>query len=129
MRAIGLVGAVVADEMHEVLRRRRPDRDQAAEIHQQAAIAIEHQYALVGPPQRQPQAMRGGEPHGADREIVERARIELAPFRGRAVGSNHDLVRHMAGENPEAVVAFHHLRHPGGSGLRPIRSATGSDLA
>src|SRR6266576_5811226 len=47
--AVGLVAAIVAHEMHKILRRNRADRDEAAEVHQQAAVAVEHDDALVGP--------------------------------------------------------------------------------
>src|SRR5258706_12921330 len=49
MAAIRLVGAVVAHEVVQIGRRRRRDGHQAAEIHEQAAVAIEHDDAPVGP--------------------------------------------------------------------------------
>src|SRR5216683_4016514 len=77
MAAIRLVGAVVAHEVEEIGRRRRRDSNQAAEIHEQAAVAIEHDDAPVGPPQRQPERVRGGEPHGAVGQVVERMRPDV----------------------------------------------------
>ena len=108
--------------MHEVLRRRGRDRDQAAEIHQQAAVAVEHDDAPVRPPERNAEPMRGAEPHRADREVVERARIEVVPLDRAAVGGDHHLFGDVALEDLEAFVAVHH------DGLRPTRNATGDDF-
>jgi hypothetical protein len=83
--AIGLIGAVLAHEVIEVRRRDGAYGHQAAEIHQQAAVAIEHDDAPVGPPQRQPQRMGRGEPHGAMGEIVERMWPDVDPVERAAV--------------------------------------------
>src|SRR5260370_12316504 len=58
MAAIRLVAAVVAHEVEHIGRRRRRDRHQAAEIHEQAAVAVAHDDAPVGPPTRQPDRVR-----------------------------------------------------------------------
>ena len=45
--AVGFVAAVLTDEVDEVLRRDACDRNQRTEIHQQAAVAIEHNNLAV----------------------------------------------------------------------------------
>ena len=94
--AVGLVGSVVRHEMDEVLRRDSGDGHQAAEIHQQAAVALQADNALIRTAERQPEPVRGIQPHGADGKIIERARLELDPIDGRAIGRNHGLVGDMA---------------------------------
>src|SRR6266545_1872084 len=144
MAAIRLVGAVVADEMHEVLRRRRPDGHEAAEVHQQAAVAVEHDDAPARIGERETKCVRGGESHRAHGEVVEDARAEVVPLDRRAVGRDHDLIGDVACEHLEAVFSFHHgtgalfqslwvvavaLQLAKASGLRPMSSATGKESA
>ena len=125
MAAVGLVGAVLDHDVHEVLRRRRRDGDEAAEIHQQAAVALQADDAFAGPSERQAEGVGGVQPHRADGEVVERALAEVEPVHRRAVGRDDDLVGHVARKHPEAFVALHH----DADGLRPISSATGCDLS
>ena len=125
MSAVGLVGAVLHHDVHEVVRRGRGGGDEAAEIHQQAAVALQADDAFAGPSERQPQGVGGVEPHRTDGEVIERALPEVEPVHRRAVGRHDDLVGHVARKHPEAFVALHH----DAEGLRPISSATGCDLA
>ncbi len=125
MAAIGLIGAVLHHQMHEILRGHRRDGDEAAEIHQEAAVTLQADDALVRPAEREAERMRGVQPHGADREIVERALAEREPVDRRAVGRDHDLVGHVPLERAKAFVSLHHDI----DGLRPTRNATGWELA
>jgi hypothetical protein len=125
MAAVRLVGAVLEDEMKEILRRDLADRDERAEVHQQAAVAVEHDHALVGPAEREAEPMRGRKPHGTVREVVERMRADVDPVERRRVDRQHDVgVGHVPGQRLEAFVALH--RH---AGLRPISSTTGCEVA
>ena len=104
MAAVGLVGAVLADEMKQVLRRRLGDGDQRAEVHQQAAVAVEHDHPLVGPAEREAERMRGREPHRAVREIVERVRPDVDPVERGRIDRQHDVgVGDVARDRREAV--------------------------
>ena len=106
--AVGLVSAVFADEMDEVARRDLGDGHQAPEIHQQAAVAVEHDDALVGASQRQSQRMRRGLAHRADAEVDQRLRLDRPPFERGLIDGNDDLVRVMASQQLQAFVAAHH---------------------
>ena len=109
MRAVGLVHAVLAHEMNKVRGCLAGDGDERAKIHQQAAVAVEHDDALVGPPQREAQRRRRGLPHRADRIICQRmVGPERAPFLRRLIDRHDDLVAHVAGEDAEGEVASHH---------------------
>ena len=123
MAAIGLIGFVLRNQMNEVLRRHRGDRDQAAKIHQERAVALQDDDALVRPAQRQTEPVRGVEAHRADRRIVEDAGSDFDPIHRRAIGGDHRLIGDVASQNPETFVALHHV------GLRPIRNATGANSA
>ena len=124
MAAVGLVGVVVDDEVNEVLRRRRRDRHQAAEIHQKAAVALQAR-RRAGPAGRAPGQAPCDEssPMAPIEQIVERARTDLDPVDGGTVGRDHRLVGDVAGQDAKAFVAFHHDTW----GLRPTRNATGCD--
>jgi hypothetical protein len=57
MPAVRLVGVVLHHDVDKVLRRRRRDRHQAAEIHQEAAVALQADDALVRPPKCEAECM------------------------------------------------------------------------
>jgi len=59
MAAVRFIVAVFAHEVIVVRRRRRGDRDQAAEVHQQAAVAVEHDHLVVGHGERDAERVRG----------------------------------------------------------------------
>ena len=124
MAAIGLVGAVLDHEMDQVFRPRLGDGHQAAEIHQKAAVAVEHDDPAVGQPDGEAEGVRGGLPHRADADEVERARVDRHPLEGRRIGRHHDGAAAVLGEFAEAFVAAHHR-----SILRPISATTGRDSA
>jgi hypothetical protein len=125
MRAVRFVGSVLHDEMDKVFWRRRGDRHETAEVHQQAAVALQTNDAPVGSPERQTQRVRGIEPHRAHGEVVERPLPEFEPIDGGTVGRHHDLVADVARKRAEALISLHH----DGEGLRPINSASGCDAA
>src|SRR3984957_3114553 len=125
MAAVRLVGVVVGDEVNEIFWRCGRDGHQAAEIHQKAAIALQDDDAPVRPAERQAKSVRRIEPHGADRQIVERPRAGLDPVDGGAVGRDHRFVGDVAGQDAKTFVAFHH----DALGLRPTKNATGCDSA
>src|SRR5215468_19040 len=77
--AIRLVGAVLTHKVVEVGRRLRCDRHQAAEIHEQTAVTVEHDDALVRPPQCKAERMRGRKPHCAVGQVIERMRPDIDP--------------------------------------------------
>src|SRR5262245_54771013 len=72
--AVGLVAAVDADEMDEVLGRSVRDGGQRTEVHQEAAVAVERQYLLVRQAEREAERVRRCLAHGAHRQEIERAR-------------------------------------------------------
>lgn len=72
MAAIRLIGAALAQEVHEVIWLLAGDRHQRAEIHQEAAVAVEHDDAPVVPGQRQAERAGRGLTHRADRVIGKR---------------------------------------------------------
>src|SRR6516162_7656032 len=109
------------NEMHEILRRHRSDRHQAAEIHQERTVALQHDHALVRLAERQAQAVRDIEPHGADRRVIEYARLDRHPIDRRAVGRNDSFIGDVPGEHAKAFVTLHH------DGLLPTRNATARD--
>ena len=125
MSAVGLVGAVLDHDMDEVLRRGRGNGHEAPEIHQQAAVALQADDALVRASKRQPQRMGGVEPHRTDGKVIERALPKVEPVHGRTVGRHHDLIGHVTRKHPETLVSLHH----DAEGLRPINSATGCEPA
>src|ERR1700743_152853 len=49
MTAVRFLGAVLHDEVIEILGSGFGRRDQCAEVHQQAAVAVEHDHAAVWP--------------------------------------------------------------------------------
>jgi archaeosine-15-forming tRNA-guanine transglycosylase len=111
--------------MDEVLRRRRGNRHKRSEVHQEAAVALQTDDTLFGPAERQAQRVRGIEPHRAHRKVVERAFAELEPVDGGTVGRDHNLVGDMPRKRAETLVSLHHAAE----GLRPIKRASGCDVA
>ena len=61
VRAVRLVGAVLEDEVDQVLRGRLGDGDQRPQVHEQAAVSVEHPDAALGHPDREP-PVRGMSP-------------------------------------------------------------------
>ena len=119
--AVRLVSSVLRDEVHEVLGRDFGDRHQAAEIHQQRAIALQDDDALVRPAERETEPMRGIEAHRADRRVIEGARRDLDPVHRGAVGRDHPLIGDVTRQGAKTFIALHH------SGLRAIKNATGCE--
>lgn len=111
--------------MREILRCRTGHREQAPERHREAAIAVDHDHAPVGTAERQPEAMRGGEAHGADRIIIQRMRPQEIPVQRRAVDGDDDRLAGMRGHDLEGLV----MRDHAATGLRAIRMATGRDAS
>ena len=79
MRTIHFINAIFKHEMMQVLRRGIGDAHQRTEIHQQAAVAVEHQHMPVGVGQRQPESVRRGLPHRPGGDIVQIARVYRHP--------------------------------------------------
>src|SRR5262249_39051280 len=106
-------------------RRRRGDGHERAEIHEEAAVALQADDAPPRLAERQTQRVRTIEPHRAHGKIVERALPEREPIDRGRIGRNHDLVAHVPLQRAKAFIALHHAA----GGLRPINSATGCDAA
>jgi hypothetical protein len=112
--------------MHEIARRDVADRHERAEIHQKAAVAVEHDHSPLGAGQRQAETVRRRETHGADGHVIQRMiGPRRNPVEGGAVGADHDVVGNMPCKNLEALIALHH----DGIGLRPRRIASGRLVA
>ena len=79
-----LVHAVFEHEVIEVLRRRAGDRDQRAELHQQAAVSIDDDHFARRLRQREPQSDRRCGAHAADDVQVVRDSRSAAPVPPRA---------------------------------------------
>src|SRR6185312_3689480 len=108
MAAIRLVFAILTDEMQEVRRLLIGDGDERAEVHEQAAIAIEHDDALVGPCQRKAKRAGRGLSHRADRVIGEGVvGRDAVPFLCRLIDRHDDLIPNVAREYLEAEIAAH----------------------
>src|SRR5208282_1674021 len=125
MAAVRLVRFVMRDEMNEILGCGRGDRHQTPKIHQKAAVALQDDDAFIRPAKRKAKPVRGIQPHGPDRQIIEHPRIDRDPVDCRAVGRDHRLVGDVARQDTKAFVPLYH----GALGLRPIRNTTGSDSA
>ena len=118
--AVGLVGAVLADAVDKVLGGGVGDGDDGAQVHEQAAVAVQHHHPLVGPAQGQAQGVGRTLSHGAGEGVVEVAGRDVDPLLGRLVHRHHDLVGPVARQHFEAFVSLHHQ-----IGSRPINMATG----
>src|SRR5215211_8417154 len=126
MAAVRLVCAVLAHKVNEVARGGLGDRHQGAEVYEQAAVTVENDHPLVRPSEREPEPVRGGQPHRAVRQIVERARSDGEPVERGAVDRQNDVAGvDVARQRLEAIVALHH----DATGLRPMSRTTGCELS
>ena len=124
MPAIGFISSILADEMKKVLWRGFRGRHQSSDVHEQAAIAIEHDHPLVRPPERQPQPVRGCQSHGAMREVIERMRSDVDPVERGRIDRQYDIgIGNVARQGLETLFALHHI------GRLPISSTVGRELA
>src|SRR5438477_9211684 len=119
--AIGLVSPVLADEVEEIPRCSVGNRGKAAEVHQQAAVAVEHDHSAIRTPEGQTEPMRRCEAHRTHRKIVERVWADLYPVERGRIDRDDDVIGDVAGQNAQALVASHH----GAVGLRPSNITTG----
>src|SRR5215469_11400104 len=117
VRPVGLIGSVFEHEMEQVPGRDLGDGDKRPEIHQQAAVAVEHKYALVWSAER----VRGPEPHRAGRDVIQRTAADRDPIERCRVNRHHNVVGYMARQYTQRLVAS----HGHGSAFPPTNRTTG----
>ena len=109
-----LVAAVVHHDDREVLRLEHRDGGEAADLHQQRAVALERDAAPLRLRQRDAERDRAGEPHAAEhveilRPVAGRPEIEI----GVADAADHGLVLQRRDQPLGQREAVHHLRVAG----------------
>ena len=92
-RTVGFVSAVLTETVHQVPGRSMGDGHERAQIHQQAAVAVEHHHSPVMPSQGDAQGMRGALPHGASKRVVQVTGTDVEPFLRRLVDGHDNFIR------------------------------------
>jgi hypothetical protein len=123
MSAVGFVGAVLAQKVQQIVWCGIGDGQQTAEVHQQAAVAIQYDHPALGCAQREPQRQRRCLAHGAGRGESRRFRLDRQPLERRLVHRHDKFVAMVFRQELQALVAFHHI------GLLPTSSTSGVEFA
>src|SRR5450631_2373712 len=120
-----LVDAVVPDDDGQVARRHRRDGGEAAERHQERAVAFERDHAAFRLRQRDPERDRAGQAHAAEhveilRPVAGGVEIEI----GIADAGHDRLVAQLAHQPPGQIGAVEHLRGAGYGHCGSLRVGT-----
>ena len=126
LRARRVVHAVLEEEVDEVPGRGARDRGEGSELHEQGAVAVEHDHAAVGAGERHPEPEGRGASHEPDARHGQIAGREASPGGRGGHGRDDDGVAALGGDGAQDVLRLvDHLRRHPQAVSSPTRTAAG----